>query len=54
LHRAVLDLDAIPAERPLYARATACGNEVRPSAEGRLITSILVRNTTRSVFRPRL
>jgi hypothetical protein len=35
LHRAVLDLDAIPAERPLYARATACGNEVRPSAEGR-------------------
>jgi hypothetical protein len=32
----VLDLDAIPAERPLYARATACGNEVRPSAEGRL------------------
>ena len=31
----MLDLDAIPPERPLYARATACGDEVRPSAEGR-------------------
>jgi len=40
-HRAVLDLDAIPAERPLYARATACGDEVRPSADGRKLPAIV-------------